>query len=118
MTLHISSPVHTTILRPDGWIEYRDSDAHVYGLARGYACGFYTGRYAQRGVVETPVPVSGVRLSEQIDRGIVFAAYWKTRTEDSKLRHTFTAQELSELQTDAEVLVEMLMDIHVADRLH
>lgn len=115
--LQISSLVHTTILRSDGWIEYRNPDAQEHDLARGYACGFYTGQYARQGTPETLTPVSGVRLSEQIDRGIVFAAYRKPRTGDSKLGHTFTEQELGELHTDAEVLVEMLIDIHVANRL-
>lgn len=115
--LQISSDVHTTILRSEGWIEYRNTDAVESDLARGFGCAFYTGQYNRSGSTGTTSPVSGIRLSEQIDRGIVFAAYRKPRAGDSKLGHTFTEKELGELHKDAEVLVEMLIDIHVANRL-
>lgn len=115
--LQISSLVHTTILRSDGWIEYRNPDARGFDLARGYASAFYTGQYARQNSKENPSPVSGVRLSEQIDRGIVFAAYRKPRLGEDRLGHTFSETELGELHKEAEVLVEMLLDIHVANRL-
>lgn len=115
--LQISSKIHTDILRSDGWIEYRNADAAEHDLARGYGCGFYTGQYNRSGSIDSNTLVSGVRLSEQIDRGIVFAAYRKPRAGDSKLGHTFTDRELGDLHKDAEVLVEMLIDIHVANRL-
>lgn len=115
--LQISSFVHTTILRSDGWIEYRNQEARPTDLARGYACAFYTGQYTRSGSNEPSSPVSGVRLSEKIDRGIVFAAYRKPRIGESKLGHSLSEEELGDLHRDAEVLVEMLIDIHVANRL-
>ncbi|POR31339.1 Uncharacterized protein TPAR_08461 [Tolypocladium paradoxum] len=115
--LQISSLVHTTILRSDGWIEYRNQEAQCHDLARGYACAFYTGQYTRGGSSGTNSPVSGVRLSEKIDRGIVFAAYRKPRVGEDKLGRTFGEEELGELHREAEALVEMLIDIHVANRL-
>lgn len=115
--LQISSLVHTTILRSDGWIEYRNADARPHDLARGYASAFYTGQYARSLSGNRSSPVSGVRLSEQIDRGIVFAAYRKPRSGDDRLGHSFDDKELGELHREAESLVEMLIDIHVTNRL-
>ncbi|KAK3181334.1 hypothetical protein K4F52_007348 [Lecanicillium sp. MT-2017a] len=115
--LQISSLVHTTILRSDGWIEYRNPEARQHDLARGYACAFYTGQYSRSVSGDRSTPVSGVRLSEQIDRGIVFAAYRKPRAGDCKLGRTFTECELGDLHREAESLVEMLIDIHVTNRL-
>ncbi|TQV97261.1 hypothetical protein V2A60_000116 [Cordyceps javanica] len=115
--LQISSLVHTTILRSDGWIEYRNADARPHDLARGYASAFYTGQYARSLSGNTSAPVSGVRLSEQIDRGIVFAAYRKPRPGNDRLGHSFDDKELGELHREAESLVEMLIDIHVTNRL-
>ncbi|KAJ6445821.1 GTP-binding nuclear protein [Purpureocillium lavendulum] len=114
--LQISSLVHTTILRSDGWIEYRNQEASSHDLARGYACAFYTGQFAK----STPgksSPVSGVLLSERIDRGIVFAAYRKPRTGEDRLGRAFNEEQLGDLHREAEALVEMLIDIHVANRL-
>lgn len=115
--LQISSLVHTTILRSDGWIEYRNQEAQGHYLARGYASAFYTGQYTRNGCPDANEPVSGVRLSERIDRGIVFAAYRKPRAGADKLGRCFTEEELGELHEEAEALVEMLIDIHVASRL-
>ncbi|KAI9171618.1 hypothetical protein HJFPF1_01104 [Paramyrothecium foliicola] len=114
--LQVSSSVHSTILRANGWIEYRNLEAEAHDLARGYACAFYTGQYAKGGSVDADAPVSGVRLSEQIDRGIVFAAYRKPRSGDSKLGAAFRDEELGKLHADAETLIEMLIDIHVANQ--
>ncbi|RDA83789.1 hypothetical protein CP532_5187 [Ophiocordyceps camponoti-leonardi (nom. inval.)] len=114
--LQISSHVHTTILRSDGWIEYRNQDAQDHDLARGFACAFYTGQYARSGQPDSQFPVSGVRLSEQIDRGIVFAAYRKPRPGPDRLGRNFNEEELGKLHQDAETMVEMLIDIHVASR--
>ncbi|EHK17581.1 uncharacterized protein TRIVIDRAFT_57429 [Trichoderma virens Gv29-8] len=114
--LQIALNVHTTILRSKGWVEYRNPEAQSHELARGYACSFYTGKYSQGGSVDRDSPVSGVRLSEMIDRGIVFAAYRKPRIGPCRLGHTFTGEELSSLYEDAETLVEMLIDIHARNR--
>ncbi|KAG5992774.1 hypothetical protein E4U54_003563 [Claviceps lovelessii] len=115
--LEISEEVHTTILRSDGWVEYRDPEALPHDIARGYACAFHTGQYASSGSSSgRPSPVSGVRLSERVDRGIIFAAYRKPRRGNNKLGRTFSDVELGELHRDAEVLVEMVIDIHVASK--
>ncbi|KAG5935410.1 hypothetical protein E4U53_000434 [Claviceps sorghi] len=114
--LEISEEVHATILRSDGWVEYRDQEALPHDIARGYACAFHTGQYAPSGSPRWAGPVSGVRLSERVDRGIVFAAYRKPRLGNDKLGRTFSDVELGELHRDAEVLVEMVLDIHVANK--
>ncbi|KAG5913478.1 hypothetical protein E4U42_001120 [Claviceps africana] len=114
--LEISEEVHATILRSDGWVEYRDQEALPHDIARGYACAFHTGQYAPSGSPRCAGPVSGVRLSERVDRGIVFAAYRKPRRGTDKLGRTFSDVELGELHRDAEVLVEMVIDIHVANK--
>ncbi|KAL7945863.1 hypothetical protein V8C42DRAFT_45904 [Trichoderma barbatum] len=114
--LQISSSVHTTILRSKGWIEYRNPEAQPHELARGYACSFYPGKYSRSCSRDRDSPVSGVRLSEMINRGIVFAAYRKPRIGPSRLGHSFTGRELSSLYEDAETLVEMLIDIHARNR--
>ncbi|TFA98520.1 hypothetical protein CCMA1212_009780 [Trichoderma ghanense] len=114
--LQISSVVHNTILRSKGWVEYRNQEAQPHELARGYACSFYPGKYSQGSSSDKESPVSGVRLSEMIDRGIVFAAYRKPRIGPCKLGHSFTGSELNSLHQDAEALVEMLIDIHARNR--
>ncbi|KAL7788237.1 hypothetical protein V8C37DRAFT_242165 [Trichoderma ceciliae] len=114
--LQISSFVHTTILRSNGWVEYRNPEAQPHELARGYACSFYAGKYSQGRSSERNSQVSGVRLSEMIDRGIVFAAYRKPRNGECKMGHGFTGEELSSLHEDAETLIEMLIDIHARNR--
>ncbi|KAL6886660.1 hypothetical protein HDV57DRAFT_397189 [Trichoderma longibrachiatum] len=114
--LQISSVVHTTILRSKGWVEYRNEEAEPHELARGYACSFYPGKYSQGTSSGKESPVSGVRLSEMINRGIVFAAYRKPRIGPCKLGHSFTGSELNSLHEDAEALVEMLIDIHARNR--
>ncbi|OTA02794.1 MFS permease [Trichoderma parareesei] len=114
--LQISSVVHTTILRSKGWVEYRNQEAESHELARGYACSFYPGKFSQGSSSGKESPVSGVRLSDKIDRGIVFAAYRKPRIGPCKLGHSFTGSELNTLHEDAETLVEMLIDIHARNR--
>ncbi|KAL7935215.1 hypothetical protein V8C35DRAFT_267872 [Trichoderma chlorosporum] len=115
--LQISPLVHKTVLQSKGWVEYRNPEAQPHELARGYACSFYSGKYSQGSPRDGDSPVSGVRLSEMIDRGIVFAAYRKPRIGPCRLGHSFTGEELSSLYEDAETLVEMLIDIHACNRL-
>ncbi|KHN95327.1 uncharacterized protein MAM_06831 [Metarhizium album ARSEF 1941] len=114
--LQISTQVHTQVLKSDGWIEYQNQDAQPHDLARGFSCAFYTGQYARGSSSRSASPVSGVRLSERIDRGIVFAAYRKPQHGQDRLGRNFSEEELGELHRDAEVLVEMVIDIHVANR--
>ncbi|KAH7319952.1 hypothetical protein B0I35DRAFT_224236 [Stachybotrys elegans] len=122
--LQISSNVHAIILRTEGWIEYSNPAAQKHDLARGYACAFYTGQYAGRGgSVDSNAShassrsASGRRLSGVPDRGIVFAAYRLPRPSPHLLGVDLGKQDLGNLHRDAEALVEMLIDIHVANRL-
>ncbi|GAO16151.1 uncharacterized protein UV8b_02548 [Ustilaginoidea virens] len=114
--LQVAADVHSRILRADGWIEYRNHEAMPQDFARGYACAFYTGQYPRNPSARCASPVSGVRLSERIDRGIVFAAYRKPRDGNGGLGRDLGEEELGELHRDAEALVEMVLDIHVANR--
>ncbi|KAL7912150.1 hypothetical protein GGI35DRAFT_477828 [Trichoderma velutinum] len=114
--LQISLDAHATMLRSKGWVEYKNLEAQLHEIARGYACSFYAGKYSQRRSRDGDSPVSGVRLSEMIDRGIVFAAYRKPRIGPCRLGHSFTGEDLSSLYEDAETLVEMLIDIHTRNR--
>ncbi|KAK2590441.1 hypothetical protein QQS21_011872 [Conoideocrella luteorostrata] len=114
--LQVSADVHMHILRTHGWIEYRNNKPQPQDLSRGYGCAFYTGQYARSNSLRPASPVSGVRLSEKIDRGIVFAAYRKPCEGVNKLGRSFSHRELGELHRDAEALVEMVIDIHVANR--
>ncbi|KAG6114363.1 hypothetical protein E4U31_004923 [Claviceps sp. LM219 group G6] len=115
--LEISEEVHTTILRSEGWVEYRDQDALDHDMARGFACAFHTGQFApSNSSSRRTSPVSGVRLTEWIDRGIVFAAYRKPRPGQAKLGRTFKDTELGQLHREAEALVEMVLDIHAANK--
>lgn len=114
--LQISPEAHATMLRSKGWVEYKNAEAQLHEIARGYACSFYSGKYSQSCSHDRDSPVSGVRLSEMIDRGIVFAAYRKPRIGPCRLGHSFTGEDLSSLYGDAETLVEMLIDIHTRNR--
>jgi hypothetical protein len=114
--LQISISAHTDVLKSHGWTEYQNLKAEPYDLARGFTCSFYTGQYSRSTSSRSTSPVSGVRLSERIDRGIIFAAYRKPREGENKLGRTFTEEVLGELHRDAEVLVELVIDIHVANR--
>lgn len=115
--LQISAAVHCKVLRSDGWIEYQNMEAKPCDLARGYACAFYPGEHSRKGSVDSNAPVSGVRLSERIDRGIVFAAYRKPRVGVERLGAALKEKDLGSLHDDAEALVHMLIDIHVTNQL-
>ncbi|CAM1507058.1 Fc.00g066990.m01.CDS01 [Cosmosporella sp. VM-42] len=111
----ISALVHGKILRSDGWIEYRNHEACNDEFARGYACAFYTGRYSRNGSI-TSTSASSTKAGK-VDRGIVFAAYRKPRADGAMLGVCSDKDELANVYQDAETLVEMLIDIHVANRL-
>lgn len=115
----ISTMVHRRILRTDGWIEYRNDEAESDDFARGYACAFYRGQY---GGPHTPSGPTGSAAApkpgaENIDRGIVFAAYRKPSRDGDKSAVNCSQEQLSSIYRDAEALVEMLIDVHMADRL-
>ncbi|KAM0512259.1 hypothetical protein ACHAPE_009075 [Trichoderma viride] len=110
--LQLAEFMYNKILRAKGWIEYRNTDALPHEHARGYACSFYTGKDSPRRLSEGNSPVS----DNQVNRGIIFAAYRRPRIGDCKMGRSFTGAELSSLYEDAETLVEMLVDIHASNR--
>ncbi|KAF7543764.1 hypothetical protein G7Z17_g10479 [Cylindrodendrum hubeiense] len=112
----ISAGVHGKILRSGGWIEYRNQEARSDEFARGYACAFYTGQYSRTGSIVSSTSTSSTKM-RQSDRGIVFAAYRKPRADGGMMGVGSSKTELADVHQDAEALVEMLIDIHVANRL-
>ncbi|KPM45517.1 hypothetical protein AK830_g1049 [Neonectria ditissima] len=112
----ISSEIHGKILRSNGWIEYRNHEARDDEFARGFACAFYTGQYSKNGSFLSGGAPSPIK-TRQNNRGIVFAAYRKPRVDGSMLGVGSSKSELADVHQDAEALVEMLIDIHVASRL-
>ena len=115
----ISTMVHRQILQTDGWIEYQNDEAEPDDFARGYACAFYRG---QHGGPHAPSGLAGSSAApkpeaETIDRGIVFAAYRKPSRDGDKSAVNCSQEQLSSIYRDAETLVEMLIDVHMADRL-
>lgn len=110
----ISANVHGKILRSDGWIEYRNQEDCQDEFARGYACAFYTGRYSKKDSVHSNT--STTVKPGLVDRGIVFAAYRKPRDDGSLLGINSDKVELAKVYQDAEALVEMLIDVHSANK--
>ncbi|KAL7925008.1 hypothetical protein ACQKWADRAFT_284783 [Trichoderma austrokoningii] len=110
--LQLAEFMYNKILRANGWIEYRNTEALPHEHARGYACSFYTGKDSPRRLSEGNNPVS----DSQVNRGIIFAAYRRPRVGDCRMGRSFTGAELSSLYEDAETLVEMLVDIHASNR--
>lgn len=115
----ISTKVHRRILRTDGWIEYRNDEPESDDFARGYACAFYRGRYGDPHAPSGPVGPTPAAKSggENIDRGIVFAAYRKPSSDGEKQETNCSQAQLSTIYRDAETLIEMLIDIHMVTRL-
>lgn len=115
----ISTTIHKRILRTDGWIEYLNDKAEPDDFACGYACAFYPGQYSRPRTPDSPArPTAGFKpMQRNIDRGIVFAAYRKpSRNSDNAEIHC-DQQQLSSVYRDAEALIEMLIDTHMANRL-
>ncbi|KAH7171184.1 hypothetical protein EDB81DRAFT_193278 [Dactylonectria macrodidyma] len=112
----IHADVHGKILRAGGWIEYRNQEARSDEFARGYACAFYTGQYSRSGSIGSTTASSSTRM-KQNDRGIVFAAYKKPRPDGGMVGVDSDKPDLAAVYREAEALVEMLIDIHVASRL-
>lgn len=109
----ISANVHGNVLRSKGWVEYRNQEPTEKEFPRGYACAFYTGNYSKTDSFHSSN--SSIK-SSRIDRGIVFAAYRKPRSDGSMVGMGSDEVELAKIHQDAETLVEMLIDIHVANR--
>jgi hypothetical protein len=115
----ISAAVHAKILRSNGWIEYRNQDVRTDEFARGYACAFHTSQYGRRASADSTTPPSSRRPQDRelIDRGIVFAAYRKPSEDGITAGVGLSPVELKAVHHDAEMLVDMLIDIHASHRL-
>lgn len=115
----ISAAVHSHILQTGTWIEYRNKGTKNNEFARGYACAFYRGEYGRRrGSADScSSTATGMSVNGNINRGIVFAAYRKPRPDGDDSAVGCNDSELSTIYNDAEALVEMLIDIHMANRL-
>lgn len=111
----ISAMVHAKILRNQGWIEYRNRSARTDEFARGFACSFYTAQHSRTSSVASDESANPARMRRS-DRGIVFAAYRKPRADGSLVGIGCNKAQLAEVHKDAEALVEMLIDIHAANR--
>ncbi|KAH6650331.1 hypothetical protein F5144DRAFT_41670 [Chaetomium tenue] len=108
----ISAPVHQKVLRTQGWLEYRNETNAPDEFARGYSCAFYTGHSAPRG--REPDPPKQQQKKKPANRGIIFAAFRLPGADGVPL--CSSPEELEELHKDAEALVDMLIDIHMAQR--
>ncbi|KAF9772763.1 hypothetical protein IL306_009508 [Fusarium sp. DS 682] len=119
LPFQISTTAHSKILRTPGWIEYRAKEVRNDEFARGYACAFYTGECSRGGSIISRNSSSSTCSVQSMntDRGIIFAAYRKPRADGSLLGISSSPADLVNVHKDAEALVEMLVDIHVANRL-
>lgn len=122
----LSARLHKKILRSEGWIEHRNSEAKDNEFARGYARSFYTGTVtASAPTIDAPsrrasAPEAGQRYaakngghrnkSVQVNRGIVFVAFRRPRGHGGTV-HSSQA-ELNALEREAETLVELILDFH------
>ncbi|CAN8099166.1 unnamed protein product [Discula destructiva] len=128
----LSSTVHKKILRTEGWIEHRNSAAAANEFARGYARAFHTGgaapttpvmfRRSSAPDVSTATRVESgggatrssdkkkKKKQKQINRGIVFVAYRRSRGPGGAVDSS--AAELDALEKEAETLVELILDFH------
>lgn len=131
----LSARLHKKILRSEGWIEHRNSDAKDNEFARGYARSFYTGTVtpttattwsSQRRASAPPNPCTptqnheeaggGARRhnnnknSKKINRGIVFVAFRRPRGHGGTVHSSHA--ELKALGREAETLVELILDFH------
>lgn len=121
----LSARLHKKILRSDGWIEHRNSEAKENEFARGYARSFYTGTMAAS--TPTTTTLSSRRASEpnsytptkndprnknsnKINRGIVFVAFRRPRGHGGTVHSSHA--ELNALEREAETLVELILDFH------
>ncbi|KAK0728945.1 hypothetical protein B0T21DRAFT_203736 [Apiosordaria backusii] len=99
----ISAPVHQKVLQTGGWLEYRCDEFKEDEHARGYMCSFHTCYHpSKQGAIDAP-------SAKKPNRGIVFAAYRNTPTDNNEAQ-------LELLREDAETLVDLLIDIHSTQR--
>ena len=100
----IVAPVHMKALRTDDWLEFRSEDTSPEEFQHGYMHSFFTGHCPNpetRGVENLKR-----RRGPAPNRGIVFAAYRLPNTEQS----AHVEINMSDLQTDADNLVKMLLN--------
>lgn len=116
LPFQISTTAHNKILSTPGWIEYRAKQVQGDEFARGYAHAFYTNECSQKGPIISRNSASSTQ-SINTERGIIFAAYRKPRADGSLVGVSSSQAELVNVHKDAEALVEMLVDIHVANQL-
>jgi hypothetical protein len=116
LPFQISTTAHNKILSTPGWIEYRAKQVQGDEFARGYAHAFYTDECSQEGPIISRNSASSTQSMSK-ERGIIFAAYRKPRTDGSLVGVSSGPAELVNVHKDAEALVEMLVDIHVANQL-
>jgi hypothetical protein len=114
--LKISSAVHSTILRADSWIEYRNPASQADDLARGYACAFRKGTDTTRR--DSNVSSRSSASQTSTERGIVFAAYRKPRSGPDVLGRALSPDDLGILHADAEALTDLLVDCYAAKSRH
>ncbi|KAK4150263.1 hypothetical protein C8A00DRAFT_18169 [Chaetomidium leptoderma] len=118
----ISAPVHQKVLRTQGWLEYRNGTGARDEFACGYSCAFYTGHSPARGGREAEegapdrdkLGKNKLQKPKPANRGLVFAAFRLPREDGTPV--CSDAQELEELHQDAEALVDMLIESHMAQR--
>ncbi|KAK0660504.1 hypothetical protein QBC41DRAFT_40180 [Cercophora samala] len=99
----ISAPVHEKVLQTEGWLEYRSNEFRKDEHARGYMCSFHTCYNPSK---QEALDASSAKKP---NRGIVFAAYRNTPTDNNEAQ-------LELLREDAETLVDLLIDIHSTQR--
>ncbi|KAK4659232.1 hypothetical protein QC762_108370 [Podospora pseudocomata] len=99
----ISAPVHEKVLQTEGWLEYRSDELKQDEHARGYMCSFHTCYHPSK------QESLGAPSTKKPNRGIVFAAYRNTPTDNNQAQ-------LELLREDAETLVDLLIDIHSTQR--
>ena len=110
----ISESVHLKVLRSEGWLEYRCENVTSEEFSRGYSCSFYTGHSLGGRSKSIGKDGSSKERRGTPNRGVVFAAYRLPRADGQDLQSDDT--ELAALRTDAETLVDMLIDIHMTQR--
>lgn len=130
----LSARLHKKILRSDGWIEHRNSNAKDNEFARGYARSFYTGTVTASAPTTNDASsrrasapdashtygrgdhrgIGSKQSSNKVNRGIVFVAFRRPRGHGGTV-HSSQA-ELNALEKEAETLVELILDFHEEKR--
>lgn len=114
----ISESVHLKVLRSSGWLEFHSDNPMPEEFSQGYSCSFYTNHNLGRRSKLTDKGTLEGNLRAQRgsapNTGIAFAAYRLPRADGRDLRSDEV--ELAALRTDAENLVNMLIDTPVTGR--